>query len=141
MKTKGKIHFKNQLAIVRKRKEIAQKQVAALLGHKTTDQISRYERGAKVPNLKTALKLGILYKIPIRILLDGYFEACQTEIRRQEKGLSNTESSMAQPAIEAEFCTIKEKLESNHVQNADLDIAYSHCAQLIRRRAEQMEHL
>ena len=83
---------KNRLFLVRNKNSLGQKQVAILLGHKTTDQISRYERGTKLPSLKTAFKLGIIYRLPIQILLDGYYEACLKEIKKREKSLNNQEN-------------------------------------------------
>ncbi len=145
MKSKSNPKFKNQLALFRRRQAVEQKQISVLLGHKTTDQISRYERGVKVPDLKTALKLGILYKIPIRVLLDGYFEACREEMRRQEGIFGDSESpqspSSTNRADKLEFCTIERKLKRKRVERTDLDKAARHCAHLIRRRAEKMGHV
>lgn len=145
MRLKRIARYKNRLALVRKRRSIVRKEVAALLGQKTTDQLSRYERGVTIPNLKTALKLGIIYKIPIRQLLDGYYEACRNEIKRQELESANNSASANSKDIagdnDLEFCEIEEKLKRRHVTTADLEKAYSHTAKLIRRRAEKMDHI
>jgi transcriptional regulator with XRE-family HTH domain len=139
---KKKITYKNQLSLARRRRAIEQKQVAVLLGHKGIDQLSRYERGVKLPSLKAALKLGLIYKIPIRILLDGYLDVCREEIRREEEKLNKpARDRLADPADEAEFCTIEEKLSSNNIVERDLVKANTHVARLIRRRAEQLDHL
>ncbi len=142
MKRQEKAPIKNQLALARQRRAIEQKQVAVLLGHKGIDQLSRYERGVKLPSLKAALKLGLIYKIPIRILLDGYLDACRVEMMRQEEKLNNRAvSKITNPANETEFCTLEEKLESNQVMKADLDRVYSHAAHLVRKRAEALGHI
>lgn len=134
--------FKNQLALARQKRSIDQKQVAKLLGLKGIDQISRLERGVKLPSLKTALKLGIIYKIPIRILLDGYFEACWDELKRQEKQFSSSGISKVEyDAADLEFCSIDEKLKSAEITPDDLANAYRHSAELIRRRAEKLDHI
>ncbi len=87
--------YKNKLCIVRKKIGLEQKQVAALLGHKTTDQISRYERGAKLPGLKTAIKLGIVYHLPIQVLFYGFYEACLNEIKKQQINQNKSEKDLA----------------------------------------------
>lgn len=139
---KNKLPYKNQLALVRHRRAIEQKQVAVLLGHKGIDQLSRYERGVKLPSLKAALKLGLIYKIPIRVLLDGYLNTCREEIKREEEKLNKpSRERLTDTADETEFCTIEEKLNSSNIVEIDLAKAYSHAAHLIRRRAEQLDHL
>jgi len=136
---------KNRLFLVRNKNSLGQKQVAILLGHKTTDQISRYERGTKLPSLKTAFKLGIIYRLPIQILLDGYYEACLKEIKKREKSLNNQENKSNSDNFiipgETEFCTIEETLKPFAVKESDLDKARSHIAELIRTRAKRMSHL
>lgn len=142
MTRKNKVTYKNHLSLARRRRAIEQKQVAALLGHKGVDQLSRYERGIKLPSLKAALKLGLIYKIPIRVLLDGYLDSCREEIRREEEKLNKpSASTLTDPAEEAEFCTVEEKLNSSKVVQTDLIKAYTHAARLIRRRAEELDHL
>jgi transcriptional regulator with XRE-family HTH domain len=145
MGPKGKRLFTNQLRIVRRRRSIEQKKVAMLLGHKSINMLSRYERGAKLPSLKAALKLGLIYKIPIRVLLDGYYEACRKEIKRldQSLGKSNvtTTPKITYRPNEADFCTIEEKLRNEHVTGTDLDKAYRHSANLIRQRATKLGHI
>lgn len=142
MTSKNKLPYKNQLALARQRRAIEQKQVAVLLGHKGIDQLSRYERGVKLPSLKAALKLGLIYRIPIRVLLDGYLDACREEIRREEEKLNTPpREGMTDPAGEAEFCTIEEKLSCSNVGETDLAKAYSHAAHLIRRRADALDHI
>jgi len=139
---RNKVTYKNQLSLARRRRAIEQKQVSALLGHKGVDQLSRYERGVKLPSLKAALKLGLIYKIPIRVMLDGYLDACREEIRREAEKLNPPSGSrLPDPAKEMEFCTIEEKLNSGNAVEIDLAKASSHAARLIRRRAEQLDHL
>lgn len=136
---------KNRLFLVRSKNALRQKQVALLLGHHTNDQISRYERGTKLPSLKTAFKLGIIYQLPLRVLLNGYYEACLKEIRKREKTLDQEKNSdgsvRGRFPGETEFCTIKEKLKPFRVKEPDLDKARGHIAELIRTRAKRMNHL
>src|SRR5690349_18861952 len=85
MSLKPKRQVQNRLALFRRRKLLKPKQVARLLGHKSTEQLSRYENGFKVPNLRTALKLASIYEVPIREMLDEYYAACLEEIRRENE--------------------------------------------------------
>lgn len=139
--------YKNHLALIRKKKAIAQKQIATLLGHKTNDQISRYELGAKLPTLKTALKLGIIYNLPLQTLFYGYYEICQKEIDGRKnnsngKAIDSTDTFNAGggAAEDIEFCTIAEKLKPFNVSNPALDEARSHISKLVSARADRMNH-
>lgn len=136
---------KNRLFLVRSKNALGQKQVALLLGHHTNDQISRYERGTKLPSLKTAFKLGIIYQLPIQVLLNGYYEACLKEIKKREKTLNHqknsADSAKSELLSETEFCTIEEKLKTLRVKEPDLDKARSHITELIRTRAKKMNYL
>ena len=49
--------YPNQLRRYRKKAGFTQRELAKLIGHKTTAHISRYESGAKLPSLLTALKI------------------------------------------------------------------------------------
>jgi transcriptional regulator with XRE-family HTH domain len=64
----------------RHRAGLERKQVAFLLSKKSTDELSRYERGIYPPNLKTALRLEIIYQMPVRLLFRELFEQLRTEI-------------------------------------------------------------
>lgn len=142
MTRKNKLPYENQLAIARQRKAIEQKQVAVLLGLKGIDQLSRYERGVQLPSLKTALKLGLIYKIPVRVLLNGYLDACREEMKREEEKVNTLAGPKApNQGDETEFCTIEEKLKSDRITKTDLANAYRHAANLVRRRAEALGHL
>lgn len=138
MKPDTRRPLKNQLELFRKRRALPLKKVARLLGRKTTFQLSRYEEGRAVPNLKTSLKLGIIYKIPIQVLLNGCFEACREEIRQEVSGSSEI---LQDELGVAEFCTIEEKLDAIRVDAATLDRAASHVAKLIRTRSAKMDHI
>lgn len=136
---------KNKLCIVRRKIGLEQKQVAALLGHKTADQISRYERGAKLPSLKTAIKLGIVYHTPIQVLFYGYYEVCLDEIKKQQITQNKSEKNLALSrdtfSNDNEFCTFAEKLKPVYVKDADLDKVRSHIAELVHIRCKKMNHI
>ena len=54
--------FDNALWRLRRQHGLEQKQAAYLLGYRTTDALSRYERGMQQPNLQHAIKLSLLYQ-------------------------------------------------------------------------------
>jgi len=145
MNPKTKKPLKNQLAWFRQKRALELKQVAVLLGHKGLQQISRYENGVKIPNLKTALKLAQIYRIPIRILLDGYYETCLSEIRQEATRLSRNpvtgDVGIADQASIMEFCSIEEKLLAPKAASALINKARRHSADLIRRTAEKLGHI
>jgi transcriptional regulator with XRE-family HTH domain len=145
MQHKTKRQFHNRLALFRRRKSLEQKQVANLLGHNNTVSLSRFENGIKVPNLKTALKLATIYNIPVRVMLDGYYESCLEEIRSEERKKSASKrtetSSVRAEEIKIEFCTIEEKLLSETSSEVDFDKASRHASDLIHMRAEKLGHI
>lgn len=79
--------IKNNLWLYRKRMGFSQKQVALLLGHKNTVHISDYERGGRLPGLKTALKLELILRVPVAFLYKDMYEDLKREIRRAEETL------------------------------------------------------
>lgn len=135
--------MKNRLAQIRNSNHLEQKQVAALLGHKTAETISRYERGLKVPNLKTALKLARIYGIPIRVMLDEYYEACLQEIRRQEERLSGVKK-IGQREYDGlgvtDFCTYEHELSSERPSEGAIAKVRRHSAALVRKTADKLGH-
>ena len=60
--------FKNQIWIHRKKMGYSQQDVATLLGHKTAAHVSGYERGVRLPSLKTVLKLEVILCVPVASL-------------------------------------------------------------------------
>jgi transcriptional regulator with XRE-family HTH domain len=83
------IKIKQQLRQARSRCGLEQKQVAYLLEKNGPSQISRYESGERLPSLITALKLGIIYHTPVRILFQALYEQFQSEINERRKKLKN----------------------------------------------------
>lgn len=137
------IRIGNQLAIHRKRRSMTPKTVARALGHGSTSQISRYERGATIPPLDVAIKLGIIYGIPIQTLFDGYFEKCSNELNNWKDVLPiNTVATDEKSRPKAsEFCSYEAKLTETYVtQIEDLKIS-GHIANLIRQRAGKLGHI
>lgn len=79
--------IKNNLWQYRKRWGYSQKQVAFLLGHKSTWPISDYERGKRLPTLTTALKLEIILRVPVAFLYQDLYGNLKRKIREAEESL------------------------------------------------------
>ncbi len=131
---------KNHLFIVRKKNGLGQKQIAALLGHKTIDQISRYERGARLPSLKTALKLQIIYHLPINALFQGYYNKCFDEIENQAKTSSDNANFVLDSTAKTEICTYLELLKSPQISPPAMEKVGKHILELMNTRTERLGH-
>ena len=73
----------NRLWIARKKVGLGQKTVARLLGHKSPSPISQYETGRLIPNLRTALKLAVIYQTA----LPDLYIALQREIEEEVEAM------------------------------------------------------
>lgn len=128
---------RNQLWLARKRLGLGQKHVAFLLNHKTTDQVSRYEKGWRIPGLKLLLQLEIIYGVPARVLYRDWYEALRAEIEikaRNHQTLSNAYLlSFSEAGLFSEFCFHEELLRSPHLSQPERDKVRKHVVLLMRR--------
>lgn len=83
----------NQLWRYRKRMGFSQRQVAALLGYSSPTRLSHYERGGRLPNLVTALKLEIIYRVPVAFLYPEHYARLKAVIREKEERLQRSLSN------------------------------------------------
>ena len=74
----------NRLMLYRKRMQLSQKQVAAILGLKNAAVLSHYEHGASLPPLQRALGLEIIYRVPVAFLFPELYEKIRADIRDKE---------------------------------------------------------
>jgi transcriptional regulator with XRE-family HTH domain len=74
----------NDLQIYRNRMRLSRKQVAHLLGHRMTSGLARLELGHSVPSLRTALRLAVIYRVPVDFLYSRAYMNERDEIRRLE---------------------------------------------------------
>ena len=75
----------NRLWIHRKKMGYSQRHVAKLLGHKSPARVSGYERGRRLPNLETVLKLQVILCATVDTLYkDLYLEMKQEVIERRD---------------------------------------------------------
>lgn len=85
--TKQSGRITNFLRLYRKKNGFSQKEVAHLMGYKTSASISKYESGSKTPNLPNLLKLETIYRTPVAFLFQRLCENLRKEIRREEERL------------------------------------------------------
>jgi transcriptional regulator with XRE-family HTH domain len=78
----------NYLRTFRKRSYLSQDEVAYLLGCKNGSKISRYERFARVPNLKTAMAYAALFNARIPELFGGSFQKVHQQVVRRAQLLA-----------------------------------------------------
>ncbi len=135
----AKIKNKHRLWQARHKAGLEQKQVALLLGHHSTDQISRYERGTRTPTLKTALKLEITYGISVGLLFQELYEQCRREVaesnerHRLKAALEDHSRLTPQERLEQEkFCSYAELLKLPRTTGLELETVRRHVITLIR---------
>ena len=131
---------RNQLWLARKRLGLGQKHAAFLLNHRTTDQISRYEKGQRLPGLKLLLQLEIIYGVPARILYRDYYEELRAGIEKRANSIRTTNSTYALPHLGpelfSEFCSHEELLLNPHLSQTERDQVRKHVVTLMRRLSQ-----
>src|SRR5437899_397057 len=78
---RGSARQSNHLWIARHNVGLGQKNVARLLGHKSTSTISEYETGRLLPSLPTALRLAVVYDRPVTDLYPDLYRTIREEIQ------------------------------------------------------------
>lgn len=74
----------NYLKLYRRKMGYTQKEVAALLGVKSSTAISNYENNKKSPSLLTLLKLEIILRTPVAFLYKDWYLEFKKQIRDKE---------------------------------------------------------
>lgn len=121
----------------RQRSGLSQKTVAFLLGRKFTDEIHRHEAGQRVPTLQTALKLEIIYRVPVRLLFYETFMNCHWQVRERSDKFNDLSldpisslGSLAEQLRREEYCTYAELLKSPNLPPVEKKGVYDHIRQL-----------
>jgi transcriptional regulator with XRE-family HTH domain len=138
MPSGGRKTVENRLWQTRKRRGLQQKQVAYLLGHHTTDQVSRYELGTRLPTLEIALLLEMIYGAPLRILYKDLYERLQAELRGRLERVPQLGERIAEFLSEEglrEYCAYGELIRTGHPAQIDLLKARRHATELVKRLA------
>lgn len=128
----------NRLWLARKRCGYEQKQIARLLGYKTIQQISRYETGLRVPSLKKAIKLGILYNLPIRVLFHNYYRECREELIARAKKFDEQSFGNFNLIDPSDYCTYIELMNSPFMDDVDKEKIRRHIKLLMDERGKKI---
>ena len=73
----------NYIRTQRKRTHLTQREVAFLLGAKTSAHVCRHERLEQTPNLQTLLAYEILFHTPVRNLFGGVHQDVEQKLQRR----------------------------------------------------------
>ena len=122
---------KGALWLARERRGLAQKQVAYLLNHKVTDQISRFERNVRYPNLKNALMLEIILGVPLRVLFAGLYEELHEQVQQRAK-LKGPMADLLVDLFGDGRCSYAELLNGKPTQE-EIQSARRHATKLVNR--------
>ena len=79
----------NYLRVYRKRLGLSQNEVAFLLGWRNASQPSRYEHFSRVPALRTALALAVIFQVSVCELFSGEYQKVENAVRRQAQRLES----------------------------------------------------
>jgi transcriptional regulator with XRE-family HTH domain len=79
--------FPNRLWKYRTRMGFTQRRVAEILGYHSSTDLSHYEHGRKVPSLVTALKLEVVYRVPVAFLFPDLYHELKGQLRAREERL------------------------------------------------------
>lgn len=135
MRKKVETKIKHRLWQARHMSGLEQKQVAFLLGQKTTDPLSRLERGLSIPTLQTALKLEIIYRLPIRVLFQGYYEQYRKEVEARIRTMKVQNSNGELIQSPEDYCAYAELLDGYSLSEEQLGRVRKHVTKLTRKMA------
>jgi transcriptional regulator with XRE-family HTH domain len=134
----GKTKIQNRLWLARKRRGLGQKQVAYLLD-KTVDEISRYERGLRIPSLETVLGLEMIYGIPASMLFKDIYEQLQAKISAripsQELLKAIYPEALAEGQLSGEYCSYQEILNLQSGSTQERAKVRDHITKLAKKLA------
>lgn len=133
----GKNKTNRDLQLARKRRALGQKQVAHLLGHRTVDQISRYESGSQLPSLKIALKLEIILGVPMRFLFKDLYSQLRSEVSEKQKTGGSFQQELPKMASD-DRCSYTDLLASPHPSSEDLDNVRAHIIKMNNRFSQHL---
>lgn len=127
----------NALWRIRQARGLELKQVARLVGHRSGEGVSRYEKGDSHPNLQTVIKLMLVYDSNPKEMFPDLFEHCRREIKGNlEKYASSFWiTDRVSLAEQINSCTYEEMLDSPKLTDTDKTIIRKHLTKLANRLA------
>ena len=104
--------LKNYLRTHRKRVGLSQDEVAFLLGGQSGSRVSRYERYARHPSLKTTLAYEVVFGTPARELFAGISQKVELRTFRRARLLARKLSEAKQDRMTGRKIEILESITS-----------------------------
>ena len=92
-----KPRYSNRLWAARKAMGYSQKEVAYLLGHQNSPQISRWEKGHSMPNTIDLLKLSAIYHRLANDLYWDLFLTLREDVNEKRKSLKQNDEKYEAP--------------------------------------------
>jgi transcriptional regulator with XRE-family HTH domain len=83
----------------RKRASLTQTDVAALFGNESASKISRYERGTRLPTLKTALAYEVIFGRPVADLFSGTYRKERATVAQHARKLAGKAIAGRKPSF------------------------------------------
>ena len=128
----------NALWRIRRKKGLEPKQVGWLLGHKSPDIVSGYERGSSEPNLTNALKLSVIYGCSVEDLFPERVEAFRSELAGKVLKIPGFIASPADQQVLVEQinkCGYEDLLEDPDLSEKTSRVVRSHVTKLAKQLA------
>ncbi len=129
----------NDLWMARKRTGLQQKHVAYLLQHKTTAEVSRYEKGLRIPGLIILVQFEIIYGTPIKYLYPELYEQTRREISQRVQQHAHLAAKCQGFAKRVdpmgEFCAYLEMLEKPALAAEESAALRKHVLKMMRQLA------
>jgi len=82
--------FSQQVKAHRRRRGLAQSDVAMLLGDRSAARVSRYERGRRLPSLLIALTYEAIFQTKVSELFCKQYAAVIRDVKRRAKRLASS---------------------------------------------------
>ena len=127
----------NALWRIRHSQGLELKQVAKLLGQKSTDSLSRYENGNSEPNLKTTLKLMLIYNSSPKEMFPDLYDCCRREVEENIKRYTVwlTVKDREKLIENISFCTFEKMFNRSNLTDNDKTIIRKHLTNLANKLA------
>ncbi len=112
-----------------------QKQVAKLLGHHSSDAISRYERGICLPSVRNVIKLIIIYQASLEQLFPEHFQCYRAELESKMSQIPKSLISITVRKALSEnihYCTFEKLLEKLPPTKDELNTVRDHITHLAK---------
>jgi transcriptional regulator with XRE-family HTH domain len=127
----NKINVRLQMS--RKRIGLGQKQVARLLGHKSTGELSRYENGVSLPPFETALRLEIILGVPLSQLFENFYQELRDLVT--EKAKETKVALASSDVISKRHCSYWDSLLLPYPTDSARGLARDHTTMLAKKLA------